>query len=64
MNELERQVRRNMSKKFNFRFSTEEAYSLIAFIKNHEREEIPDDVWELCEALEDFYDFYESWGEV
>lgn len=48
-----------MSEKFNFRFSIEEAESLIAFIKNHEREEIPDDVWEICMKL---YDFCEFWG--
>lgn len=28
--------------------SEEEVWSLIAFIKMHEREEIPDDVWDLC----------------
>lgn len=31
----------------------DEAYAIIAFIKNHEREEIPDDVWELCMRLYD-----------
>ena len=48
-----------MSDKFDFRLSIEDAESLIAFIKNHEREEIPDDVWELCMTL---YDFVEFWG--
>ena len=31
----------------------EDCETLIAFIKNHEREEIPDDVWELCMRLWD-----------
>lgn len=31
----------------------DEAYAIIAFIKNHERDEIPDDVWELCMRLYD-----------
>lgn len=31
----------------------EEAESIVAFIKNHERDEIPDDVWDLCMRLED-----------
>lgn len=38
------------------RLSVDEAESIIAFIKMHEREEIPDDVWEvtlnLCDAVE------------
>lgn len=29
----------------------EEANAVIAFVKNHEREEIPDDVWDVCEKL-------------
>lgn len=29
----------------------EEADSLIAFIKKHEREDIPDDVWDICMVL-------------
>ena len=33
--------------------SEEEAYTIIAFIKNHERDEIPDDVWDLCMRLID-----------
>ena len=36
------------------RLSVEECESLIAFIKMHEREEIPDDVWEICMKLQDF----------
>ena len=31
----------------------DEVYSLIAFIKMHEREEIPDDVWDLCMRMYD-----------
>lgn len=37
-----------------FILSHEEAYALIAFIKMHEREEIPDDVWDICMKLYDF----------
>lgn len=36
----------------------EEAESIIAFIKNHEREEIPDDVWDVCMKLMDLTDIY------
>ena len=39
-----------------FTLSVEEAMTIISFVKTHEREEIPDDMWELCmklyEALE------------
>lgn len=35
------------------KISEEEAFAIIAFVKNHEREEIPDDVWELCMRLYD-----------
>lgn len=35
------------------RLTEEEVYSLIAFIKQHEREEIPDDVWDLCMRMYD-----------
>lgn len=31
----------------------EEADALICFIKNHEREEIPDDVWDVCMKMYD-----------
>lgn len=34
----------------------EEAETIIAFIKNHEREDIPDDVWEVCMKLMDLTD--------
>ena len=35
------------------RISEDQAESLICFIKQHEREEIPDDVWEFCLYLQD-----------
>lgn len=35
------------------RLTYEEISALIAFIKMHEREEIPDDVWDLCMRLYD-----------
>lgn len=35
------------------KISEEEALTILAFVKNHEREEIPDDVWELCMRLYD-----------
>ncbi len=31
----------------------EDCETLIAFIKNHEREDIPDEVWDICMALYD-----------
>ena len=34
----------------------EEAETIIAFIKNHEREDIPDDVWDVCMKLMDLTD--------
>lgn len=37
-----------------FKLTAEEAYALIAFIKMHEREDIPDDVWDICMRLYDF----------
>lgn len=33
--------------------SVDEAYAIIAFIKNHEREDIPDDVWDICMELQE-----------
>ena len=36
------------------RLGVAECESLIAFIKMHEREEIPDDVWKICMKLQDF----------
>lgn len=35
------------------RLSADDAESIIAFIKMHEREEIPDDVWDVCMKLWD-----------
>lgn len=35
------------------RLSIEEAETIIAFIKMHERDEIPDDVWDVCMKLYD-----------
>ena len=34
--------------------NAEEAETLVAFIKMHEREEIPEDVWEVCMNLQNF----------
>ena len=36
--------------------TAEEIYTLIAFIKNHERNEIPEDVWDVLEKLERLYE--------
>ena len=33
-----------------------ETESLVSFIKLHEREEIPEDVWEICMNLQNFLD--------
>ncbi len=33
--------------------SDEEAETIISFIKNHEREDIPDEVWDICMKLMD-----------
>lgn len=35
------------------RLSADEAETMIAFIKMHEREEIPDDAWDVCMKLYD-----------
>lgn len=34
-----------------FWLTDEEAETVISFIKNHEREDIPDAVWEICMKL-------------
>lgn len=34
----------------------EEADAIVCFIKNHERDEIPDDVWDVCMKLCDELD--------
>lgn len=33
--------------------SYEEAYTIIAFVKNHERDDIPDDLWDLVMRLQE-----------
>lgn len=38
---------------FPITITDEEAETIIAFIKNHEREDIPDDVWDVCMKLMD-----------
>ena len=38
--------------------SEEDASTLICFIKNHEREDIPDDVWDICMTMMDLIDMY------
>ena len=35
------------------RLNDEDCETIIAFIKMHERDEIPDDVWEICMRLYD-----------
>ena len=37
-----------------YHLNIEDAETLVAFIKMHEREEIPEDVWEVCMKLQDF----------
>ena len=36
----------------------DEAESIVAFIKMHEREEIPNDVWDLCIKIQEELDIY------
>ena len=43
---------------FPITITDEEAETIIAFIKNHEREDIPDDVWDVCMKLMDLTDRY------
>ncbi len=38
--------------------NVEETETLVAFIKRHEREEIPEDVWDLCRKMQDFLEDY------
>lgn len=33
------------------KFSDEELSTIFAFIRNHEREDIPDDVWEISNRI-------------
>lgn len=42
----------------NIRITTDEAEALVCFIKNHEREDIPDDVWDVCMRMMDELDEY------
>ncbi len=37
-----------------YNLNVEEAEALVSFIKMHEREEIPEDVWEVCMNLQNF----------
>lgn len=37
-----------------YNLNVEEAETLVSFIKMHEKEEIPDDVWEVCMNLQNF----------
>jgi len=32
-------------------FTDEEIYTLFSFIRNHEREDIPDDVWDISDKI-------------
>lgn len=34
----------------------EQAETIVSFIKNHEREDIPDEVWDICMNLMDLID--------
>lgn len=38
----------------NYRLNVEGVESIVAFIKNHEFEEIPEDVWEICMEMQEF----------
>ena len=40
------------------RLIKDEMEDLVAFIKNHERENIPDNVWELCLKMQDKANIY------
>lgn len=40
----------------NYKLDEVEASDLVAFIKSHEREDIPDDVWDLCMNLMEFFE--------
>lgn len=39
-----------------YKLSIEDAETLIAFIKMHEREEISEETWDVCIKLQDFVD--------
>ena len=38
--------------------SVDEVETLVCFIKNHERDEIPDDVWDVCMKMMDMLDTF------
>lgn len=40
------------------KLSVEQVEALIAFIKMHERDEIPDEVWDVCMYLYDVLEMY------
>ena len=33
------------------KFSDEELYAIFAFIRSHEKEDIPDEIWDLSERI-------------
>lgn len=37
-----------------YKLTIDEAETLIAFIKMHEREDISEDTWDICMKLQDF----------
>lgn len=41
-----------------YQMNLDEIESIVAFIKMHEREEIPDDVWDCCMRLYDVLEGY------
>ena len=43
------------------RLREDEAESIVAFVKMHERDEIPDDVWDACMRI--FDQLYGTWEE-
>ena len=32
-------------------FTEEEVYAIFAFIRNHEKEDIPEDIWDISERI-------------
>lgn len=47
-----------LSREETMRLIKDEMEDLVAFIKNHEREDIPDNVWELCLKMQDKANIY------
>lgn len=41
-----------------FTLTFDECEHLVAFIKRHEREDIPEAVWDLCQRIQDELDIY------